>query len=418
MKLLELINNIALILAMGVLYSFLYRFMDSRSIKYKILSGILFGSIAIVGMMVPMHLLPGVIFDGRTIILSIAGFFGGPVSVLVAAPMASAYRLYLGGSGAIMGVATIIAGSSVGIIFHYLRFRGFPVTRKRYLFLFGIIVHLLMLTMTLFLPPDIRLNVFRNIALPILLIYPAATIIVCKLLLDQEDQVITLRELRTGEERYRAIVEHLPVMMFRVLAKTGEITFVNREYCLYFGITPEEIIGKSLFRIIAPEDSRLLMEAVSRISSGNPIVSFEHHSLTPRGRRWQLWSSQGIFNQRGEVIEYQSAGIDITEKKEAEDAIQQSLAEKEILLKEIHHRVKNNMQIISSLLSLQSRYIHDERDRELFVVSRNRVRAMALVHDKLYRSENLASINFGEYISNLISEIGDSYAEIAEGSKA
>ncbi|MEM1170946.1 MAG: PAS domain S-box protein [Cyanobacteria bacterium P01_H01_bin.35] len=119
------------------------------------------------------------------------------------------------------------------------------------------------------------------------------------------------------------------------------------------------------------------------------------------------------FNNR--VI--QAVIRDITERKRNEEQIKASLAEKEVLLKEIHHRVKNNLQVISSLLRLQSRYIQDESVMEMLKESQNRVRSMALVHEHLYQSKDLSRIDFSEYIRNLASHIFKAYEVKARGVK-
>ncbi|NES04261.1 MAG: PAS domain S-box protein, partial [Okeania sp. SIO2F4] len=131
------------------------------------------------------------------------------------------------------------------------------------------------------------------------------------------------------------------------------------------------------------------------------------------GESYEVNGEKKLFKNR--VI--QAVIRDITERKRNEEQIKASLAEKEVLLKEIHHRVKNNLQVISSLLRLQSRYIQDENVMEMLKESQNRVRSMALVHEHLYQSKDLSRIDFSEYIRNLASHIFQAYEVKARGVK-
>ncbi len=114
--------------------------------------------------------------------------------------------------------------------------------------------------------------------------------------------------------------------------------------------------------------------------------------------------------ENGKIVEVSGVSHDVTEKKINEGRITQSLKEKEVLLKEVHHRVKNNMQVISSILNLQSSYVKDEYALSLLKESQNRIKTMAYIHESLYQNKTFSSINFSEYVSTLTSNILQSYS--------
>lgn len=116
-----------------------------------------------------------------------------------------------------------------------------------------------------------------------------------------------------------------------------------------------------------------------------------------------------IFDTEGNITEISLVAHDITEKKKAEKEIVESLKEKEVLLKEIHHRVKNNLQVISSILNLQSSFVKDKKTLEILEESRNRIRSMAIIHENLYQTTNFSSIDFSSYLENLCSNLIASY---------
>ncbi len=124
---------------------------------------------------------------------------------------------------------------------------------------------------------------------------------------------------------------------------------------------------------------------------------------------WMEIFMSPIFDTEGVISEISIVAHDISEKKKTSIEIEESLKEKEVLLKEIHHRVKNNLQVISSILNLQSSFITDENTLGILQESRNRIRSMAIIHENLYRTEDFSSVNFAEYLKNLTANLVATY---------
>jgi PAS domain S-box-containing protein len=163
--------------------------------------------------------------------------------------------------------------------------------------------------------------------------------------------------------------------------------------------------------LVHPEDLDRVEEGL-RLSIENGKGFAIDLRMKLKSGRWKWVSTRGKVVERDEqekALRMVGTLSDITDRRKSEEMIETSLREKETLLKEIHHRVKNNLQIISSLLNLQARSIGNEKLEEIFRESQDRITAMASVHSLLYKSQNFAEINFGEYVRETASQLFRSY---------
>ncbi len=212
--------------------------------------------------------------------------------------------------------------------------------------------------------------------------------------------------LRESEQRFRATFEHAGAGIAHVSLEGGFIS-VNQRFCSIVGYSDVELLGLGFQDITHPGDLETDLEQVRRILEGE-IDSFSTEKRYVRKDASIVWVSLTVSmvnDESGEPRYFIAVIEDTTDRKHAELAVKSSLAEKDVLLREIHHRVKNNMQVISSLLNLQARGIEDARLRKMFQESQSRVRAMGLIHEILYQSGHLARIDLGEYVSRLATSL-------------
>jgi PAS domain S-box-containing protein len=270
-----------------------------------------------------------------------------------------------------------------------------------------------------------------------------------------------LKAVEDSEERFHS-VSQTAVDAIISINSTGNIVFWNKAAGEMFGWSEEDALGKPVTLVIPEKyhDAHLTglsnivnnktLDSAGRTDGGAGLIG-KTIEITAKRRdggefpvelslaRWH--TSHGVFftaiirdistrkqaeeaignyrNRLEEMVEKRTSELilanekmtaEIEIRKGMEARIRASLDEKEVLLREIHHRVKNNMQIISSLLKLQSRSIDDERLVEMFRISENRIRAMSLIHEKLYQSKDLAAIDMGDYIRNLLKSLMAAYS--------
>ncbi len=223
------------------------------------------------------------------------------------------------------------------------------------------------------------------------------------IMIDITQQKKTQLKMLETETKLSAILKNLPKVAIYQSGLGND--FISDNISDMIGYTPAEVLESKYFfgSIMHPDDIPAVKSSISEWHKAGDegILNMEFRVKKKNGE--YIWIEDHMFRVKVNEKESYLSGIliDITERKLTEQKISRSLKEKELLLKEIHHRVKNNLQVVSSLLKLQSGYVKDESSLDLLIDSQNRVRSMALVHQKLYQSKDFSEIDFPEYLKQL-----------------
>jgi len=320
----SLINNITLIVALSIFYSFIARRWQLASRPHRIISGLLFGAVAVVAMMNPFVLAPGLIFDGRSVIISIAGFIGGGITAAIAAAMSMAYRIWLGGPGAIMGVCVITSSAAIGIAYHYIRRAKPDAVNPLHILGFGIIVHLAMLALTMTLPAGMEFDVLAQIAVPVMVVYPLGTLLVCLVLLEQESRIRTETALQESEEKHRLVVENAREAI--IISRAGKLLFFNRMAAELAGYPESELASMPITDFIHPDDREaVLANHIQRLKGEEVPSVYSFRLLKKDGTILWVEINSAIIRWQGKpaVLSFLN---NVTERRQKEENLKESEA--------------------------------------------------------------------------------------------
>lgn len=225
---------------------------------------------------------------------------------------------------------------------------------------------------------------------------------------DISDRKLAEYVIKESQTRLQNILDNSSTVVFLKDIQGRYIT-VNRRYEELFHVDRKEVINKNDYDIFPREYADKFR--IHDNQALEKLCAIEMEEVVPHddGLHTYISVKFPLLSQDGKPYAVCGIATDITERKKAEVQIERSLKEKEVLLREVYHRVKNNMQIITSLLNLQSRYARNGEDRDMFRESHNRIKSMSLVHEKLYQSKDLTTIDFKEYINDIAKGLFQSY---------
>lgn len=325
----DLIKGVALMLALSLLHSFNLRLWRGRRVAERISSGLLFGAICVAGMMMPIQFSTGVIFDARSVVLGMAGLFGGPLTGAIAATVAGGYRAWLGGVGAGVGVSVIVASVLLGMGYRYGHQRGWFQLNIPHLLVFGFLTHVLVLLLFTRLPPEVASAVIDKLMLPILLTFTPATAFLGLMLKDVIRRLETEDALSKREAQLRATVNAIPDVLL-VLDEDGLCIEVLSNESTISQLPTQSKLGKYLHEFLPGREAALLMKLIQQALQTQQSMLMEYELESSDGKH----QFEGRVQPLSQLAQGRRTVLflahDITERKQAAD---QLLAEKNLSLR-------------------------------------------------------------------------------------
>lgn len=323
---LSLTQNAALLVSLSVIYGLLSRIRSKNINLYKILVGLLFGVIAIAGMNVPVEYGSGIIYDGRSVVLVLSGFFGGGLTSVITIIMTSLFRIYLGGTGTLAGISTIVSCAMVGLVSRRIFKQDPDKISLLNLWIMGIVAHIFMLLSQFILPWPIGPQIISKIWIPVIFVLPITSLLIGILLQTEEKRIVALSRIKQSEKRYQTLSENSPVGIFRA-RPDGFTTYVNPKWCELSGISFEDALGNGWLRAVHPEDRDKILSGWKDATGHHQKSVAEYRFLKKNGEVvWVSGVAVGEFNENKELVGYIGTVTDVTKRKQMEQALRENEA--------------------------------------------------------------------------------------------
>ena len=249
----SLIQNAAFLLALSVIFEIVYGMLSRYRRTQPVITGVLIALICLGIMAMPYTLNPGLVFDTRSILISVTALIFGFIPTLITMAAAILYRLSIGGVGTLSGILVIISCALIGLSWRYWLYPKSRKVRLLSVYLMSLTVHVTMLLCMLLLPYPQNVETIRAIALPVLLIYPITAALLSLLLLRQMDTKKLQEQLGLSEERFRALFEEAP-LGYQSLDMDGRLLEVNQQWLDMFGYTRQEVVGTLFSDFLSPDN--------------------------------------------------------------------------------------------------------------------------------------------------------------------
>lgn len=327
------ITNAALLLALSIL-SVHFRYQWLKKFKQpNWVIGALYGLFAILAMSAPVTLVEGAIFDGRSIILGLAGFFEPPVVVIIAAVIAAIYRTYLGGIGAFTGVGSIVISSVIGLVFgQIVRKKNCPISFVNLLIL-GLIVHGALVVWFFTFPRTIAMEILNTIAVPYVVIFSTTMMLIGLFMNDQQQRVQTEHQLAESERKYRDLVESLQEGIWAV-DNRWVTTFVNPSMATMIGYEKSEIVGKEFLGFIEKKQQTKFTDYLEHQMQGMK-ERYETILIHKNGSKVNvIVEAAPIYDENGKFAGSLAGIQDITDRKNAEQQLERYSRDLEKMVEE------------------------------------------------------------------------------------